>query len=262
MPKYLIFLLIGLITYNVEAQREKYKDRNLISGEVKVSRNNDASEINVFNLKTGQYTFTDEFGRFKIYAKKGDELVFSSILYQQFTVVVNESVLEKNELKISLREGATQLEEVIVTPGLSGYVQLDVEKLRTQKADISDLDVRMALYGEEYEFRPDRFSVPNHEVMDKGYLQDGINFANIFRSVFDIRSQPDFEERKLDVQVRKVRDDDFFKKYLDIEPEELNQFIDYLETKGLTYRKLRRNNDLQLIEFLIDEGRNFKNEQN
>lgn len=258
MPKHLLIILFAFFYFATHAQTEK--DRILMSGKISVSEKNDPGEINIFNLTTGQYTFTDEYGNFKIYVKKDDELVFSSVFYQQFTVEVTDALLEEKELKINLREGATQLEEVVIRPELTGDISLDIKKLRTEKTPLDSIDIGEALYGYDIEFSADRFTTVDNDAIDKGYLQDGINFANMFRAIVEA-NRSRIPEVKFEEQVGQLREDAFFQKYLGIPSEQIDDFIDYVQAKGLSTNRLRKQNDLKLIDYLIDESKKFKEDR-
>ncbi|HLS30139.1 MAG TPA: hypothetical protein VK021_04735 [Flavobacteriaceae bacterium] len=259
--KNIICLVIALISMTaLHAQTEK--ERIEIAGKINVSLEDEASGINVFNMTSGDYAFTDDYGRFKIEVSEGDELVFSSIQYQQFSVIITKSVIEKKELNVDLVTTTNVLDEVVVKPGLSGDVRVDVKKLKTQIPDLSTESAMDAMYGYDYEFSADRYTSPDNVAIDKGYLKNGINFAYIIKSIFNIKPhqkkvQPEF----MDVQIRKLYNDEFFKKYLDIEEESINDFVFFMQDRGLDVSKMRSLNDLELINYIIKESKVYNEEK-
>jgi hypothetical protein len=58
--------------------------------------------------------------------------------------------------------------------------------------------------------------------------------------------------------VRKIYKDSFFKENLNIDKDKINQFIFYVEDKGLSKVMLKKGNELDLIEFLIQKSKEFK----
>lgn len=258
--KNIIFFLIALISvFSLNAQVEKESIE--ISGKINVSLEEEASGINVFNIGNRHYTFTDDYGRFKITVREGDELVFSSIQYQQFSVIITPSVMKKKELNIDLATTANVLDEVVVRPGFSGDVRVDVKKIKTLSADLSSVDAREAMYGYDYEFSADRYTTPENRAIDKGYLENGINFAHIFKTIFGIKNTSNNTQPKhMDVQIRKLYKDEFFKKYLNVEEESINDFVFFMQERGLDISKMQSLNDLQLIEYIIAESKVY-NEQ-
>lgn len=256
--KKLVFLLLATIfTLSLSAQTDqKYKR---IKGKINVSLQEDASQINVFNLENGQYTYTNEYGEFQIDVKEGDELVFTAVQYQQFSVIISAATVSKGKLNINLNMKATQLEEVIVKSGLSGDIQVDIKKIDTQKANLSVVDVQEAIYGSDYEFSADQYTTPKNGAIDKGYLENGINFVNIFKAVFGLKNQAQEKENvNLDEQIRQLYSTDFFKKYMNVEEEEVNDFIFFMEERGLSISSIRRMNDLELIDYVLKESEEYQ----
>lgn len=255
-------ILLSLLFLSLAVKAQINTERVQIQGKVNVDRDGDPEGINVFNLSSGEYTFTDEYGRFKIEVKEGDKLAFSSIQYQQFTVVITNSVINKERLDIDLQEGVTPLKEIEVKPDLSGDVRVDVKKLKTQKADFPTYNTKEVIQGYTYKFKPDRLNTVKNDAIDKGYLQNGLNFVNIFKSILGSHAKTkEGSKEDIDVQVRKMYNDRFFKKYLDIDKEHINDFIYYLESHGLTKAKLKNYNDLQIIQLLIEKGKDYKAQQ-
>lgn len=258
--KNIIFFLIALISvFSLNAQVEKKGIE--ISGKINVSLEEEASGINVFNIGNRHYTFTDDYGRFKITVREGDELVFSSIQYQQFSVIITPSVIKRKELNVDLVTTTNVLDEVVVKPGLSGDVRVDVKKIKTVPANLSSVDGQEAMYGYDYEFSADRYTTPENRAIDKGYLENGINFAHIFKTILGVNNKAkNAPPEHMDVQIRKLYKDEFFKKYLDVKEESINDFVFFMQDRGLDINKMQSLNDLQLIEYIIAESKVY-NEQ-
>lgn len=259
--KNIICLLIAIVSVTaLNAQVEK--ERIEISGKINVSLQDEAAGINVFNIGNGHYTFTDDYGRFKIGVQEGDELVFSSIQYQQFSVMITKSVIEKKELNVDLVTTTNVLDEVVVKPGLSGDARVDVRKLKTQVPNLSTESAMNAMYGYDYKFSADRYTTPENTAIDKGYLKNGINFAHIVKSIFGVNNrQKKVHPEFMDVQVRKLYRDEFFKKHLDIEEESINDFVFFMQDRGLNMEKIRTLNDLELIDYIIEESEVYKEQK-
>ena len=259
MKNIVLFLVVLISGFSLNAQID---ESIRISGKINVALEDDVSGINVFNISNGQYTFTDDYGRYKITVKEGDELVFSSVQYQQFSIIITKSVIEKKELNINLSTKANVLDEVIVKPSLSGEASVDVKKVETISPNLPWIDADDAIYGYDYEFTSDRFNSPENDAINKGYLKNGINFANIFKSIFGIKNKvKENKQEYMDVQIRKLYTDEFFKEYLKIEEEKINDFVFFMEDRGMNIEKIKRFNDLQLIEYIIDESEEFNKQK-
>jgi len=147
---------------------------------------------------------------------------------------------------------------------LSGNVEVDVAKIKTVDANFPQQSSIEMANTKDYEFRPDSHSKVGNDAIDKSYLTNGLNFVNIFREIFKSNKKEDNEVVRddIDVQIRKVYNDDFFRKNLDIDRDNINEFIYYAEENGLQDNMLQQGNELALIEFLIDKSKTYKMQQN
>jgi len=64
--------------------------------------------------------------------------------------------------------------------------------------------------------------------------------------------------REIDDYIRKMYKDDFFRKNLDIEKEYISDFIFYANDNGLSEQMLKGGNELDLIDFLIEQSKKYK----
>ena len=69
------------------------QERELIQGKV-IYRNIDVPAANVINNTSQISTITNDQGEFEIFAKEGDEIIFSSVQYIIRTVKVNAQILK------------------------------------------------------------------------------------------------------------------------------------------------------------------------
>ena len=91
-------------------------------------------------------------------------------------------------------------------------------------------------------------------------IYSGANFANVFRHIFSPRNVVnDLDPNEnLDDYLLKLRDDDFYEEQLNIEEENLREFIYYAADNGLTRAMLKPENEMDLIEFLVARSQEFK----
>ncbi len=254
---------IFLLTVVSQAQ---INSRMLIKGKINVPIDDDASSINVYNLSTTKGTITDDYGEFLIAVAEGDKLYFSGIQYQDFTVEITEDIIKNKKLNITINEAVTELEEVTVRPyGLSGNVEVDLQKIKTQDVNLPNGGSLALVETYDYELRPDEKTKVHNDAIDKSYLTNGLNFANIFREIFnskDKNANKNMIQEDIDVKIRKVYNDDFFNEYLNIKRENINEFIFYAEEHGLHKEMLKEGNELALIQFLIEKSKAYKMQQN
>ena len=236
------------------------QDRVLVNGEITVPVGEDPDGIAVVNSTAMRATVADETGRFQMRMAKGDTLNFSSLQFQDFTVIIDDGVIKSRKLHVFISEAVTELPEVVVTPyDLSGNVRVDVQIIPTAEMD---LPTRSAAEINPYDhaFRPDSLVSPQNPAMRTSMIYNGANLANIFRNIFTPKNAlTDLDrEEELDEKLLELRGDRFYKEELNLEEDELKEFIYYAEDHGLTSEMLEPENEMQLIEFLVAQSQNFK----
>ncbi len=256
-------LLLLIVLLNLTALHAQIENRVFIKGQVSVDSYMDAGDINIYNMSTTEGAATNKYGEFILKVGLDDRLLVSSIQYQEFIVVVDEGVLKNKTINIKISEAVNELEEVTVRPyDLSGNVQADVAKIETVDAGRPELSSLEMVNTYDYKFRDDKNSKVENISIDKGYLTNGLNFANMFRAIFtDKKDSDDSTKEEIDVAIRKVYNDDFFKRNLDIREENINEFIYYTQENGLNQKMLEKGNELDLIEFLIEKSKTYKLQQ-
>lgn len=245
MTKKLLSLLLFLALFSANAQDE---ERRLLMGKV-LYRNTSVSNENVINTISERATITNDRGEFAINVKVGDELVFTAVNYQLKIVKITQEILDNNRLVVEVNEKVTELDEVIVTP--------------------EDQERFLKLKNEEfkgYEYEIDRGTEVENIALsqtERG-MQDGINFANIFRAIFKSKTETEEDRPKLLVSdvLRQVYDDEFFVVDLRIPQDKIDAFLLYCDTRMPAQSLLRKENEFQLIDTLVNLSKSFLSELN
>lgn len=236
-----------------------FSQRVMINGEIKVPAGEDPQGISVINITALRATISNEAGLFQITVAEGDTLKFASLQFQDFSVIVDEGVINTRQLNVFVSEAVTVLPEVVVTPyDLSGNVQVDVQIIPTKDIDLPAKSAA-EVNPYEWEFRPDSLTSPANAAMRTSMIYDGANFANIFRHIVSPRgviTNVDREER-LEEKLLELRDDDFYKDQLNIRDDHLKEFVYFAADTGLTKEMLKPENEMQLIEFLVARSVEF-----
>jgi hypothetical protein len=256
----LIFTSLCLVF--IQILTAQISDRVYIAGEIIVPANGEVSQIEIINKNTNKGTVTNQYGQFGISVKLGDRLRFEAIQYQNFTVVIDENIVKKKKLTIKINDEVNTLDEVIVSPyDLEGNIEVDARKVNAtyfkapgdgSKSILNDYD------GTQPNIRTQTINESLNT--EQQFIRNGLNVANIFRTI--LASKELTVDHKLpenvDVMVRKIYKDSFFKENLNIDKDKINQFIFYVEDKGLSKVMLKKGNELDLIEFLIQKSKEFK----
>ncbi|GAB2767976.1 carboxypeptidase-like regulatory domain-containing protein [Actinomadura fibrosa] len=232
----------------------------MANGEITVPLGEDPEGVGIVNRTALQATVSDQAGLFQIPVKVGDTLEFSSLQFQDFTIVIDKGVVQNKKLHVFVSKAVTVLPEVVVKPyDLSGNVRVDVEIIPVAKTDLPNKSAA-EIDPYEWKFPPDSIVSPRNAAMKEAVIFSGGNFANIFRDIYTSRDEITNlgREEDIDEQILLLYDDDFFKQNLDIEKENIYEFIYFAEDHGLTSAMLKPENEMQLIEFLVAQSQKYK----
>lgn len=267
MKKYLILIVImlGFLT-QVQAQ-----EGISVSGSIQVPVGDESGGIIVYNLNTEVFTLTNSEGEFSIAVKLNDSLRISAAQFQEFIVVIDQGVIQSGELNIYLNEIINLLPEVVVSPyDLSGNVRVDAARLPAVKLpeNYTAAEVQNTYFSSET--GPSYLSPPKNTAlaMSQTRLVNGINFVNIFKELL-IASKKDeirdpYSDRPnadIDTEIRQMYNDEFFQENLNIDLEYINDFIYFADDSGLEEEMLRKGNELDLIEFLVEQSKQYKKQR-
>ncbi|MBZ9785973.1 hypothetical protein LB456_00750 [Psychroflexus sp. CAK57W] len=250
------FILLFLIQ-NITAQID---NRVFVAGEVIVPLDGEASQIEVINQNSKEGTVTNQYGQFGISVREGDRLRFKAIQYQNFTVIIDENIVKNKKFTIKINDEINTLDEVIVKPyDLEGNIEVDARKVKTEFYAAPESEEVINEYEGEQPYVRSQTITENYTT-EQRFIKNGLNIANIFREILSSKevSEDQTLPKDVDVMVRKMYKDSFFKENLDIEQENINQFIFFVEDKGLTKSMLQKGNELNLIEFLVKKSEEFK----
>ena len=258
MKKILLSLLLLCSLYGWTQEDGRVK----IKGVVLVPNGDDREGITVYNTSSNTGTITDSEGTFTIAVKEKDRVAFSAIQYNDIIVIIDEGIVNNKRLRLELTQEVRQLRDVVVRPyDLSGNIIVDAQSAKVIKG-VSLPEQTIAELEFQNEIKPDELS-PATNVAQGGFnFQNGINFVNIFKLVFSKRDTYTIDKKEIkpnvDSEIRKMYDDTFFKKHLDISMEHIGDFIFYAEQQGLDETLLQKGKELDLIEFLLTQSKSFK----
>ncbi len=245
MTKKILFLLMLVAFTNGFSQDT---DRVPLRGSV-IYMDQAVPNENVINSTAERATITNDKGEFKINVKLGDQLVFTAVNYNIKVVTVTEEILANSRLVVEVNEKVTELDEVVITPDQQErFLKLKNEEFK----------------GYEYEIdrstEVDNIAFAQQQVG----MQNGLNIANIFRAIF--KSQDESEETGpkllLSDVLRQVYDDQFFVVDLNIPQDKIDAFLIYCDTRINTQTLIKKENEFQLIDALVDNSKSFLKEIN
>ena len=236
LKKILFFILIIQFSYS--------QNRELIQGKV-IYRNIDVPAANVINNTAQSSTITNDQGEFEIYAKEGDEIIFSSVQYIIRTVRVNKEILKNKRIIVQINQRVRELDEVVITPD-------DTQKF---------LDLKEEQF-KGFDYIADKSTKIQNVLTDNRQVVNGLNFVNIFKllsSIVDAKS----DEEKLNIIPSEVLpyvlEENFFSGVLELESFEINDFLSKLDSDTEMKNLILEKNQFLIIDYLLNKADTYKN---
>jgi hypothetical protein len=266
----ILFFTFSITVFSQEVERIK------ISGKISASKGEDVEGINIYNNSSKIGTITSVSGEFEISVAENDRLFFSAMQFQNFTVIIDQGILESKSMHIMLNPVINQLDEVLIRPyDLSGNIVADVKRINVTSVS-NEFDLSYKTMEFEYEFAPDnQTSIKGNKAEDayfNGQFREGANFiglAGLLVSAFvpinksKSKSKPSNKREvisEVDMVTNAVQHR-FGVAYLtenfNIPEDKVNEFIYFVEDNGIDKDLLRPENELLLIEFLGEQSEDF-----
>ncbi|MCL6268321.1 carboxypeptidase-like regulatory domain-containing protein [Flagellimonas myxillae] len=224
------------------------ENRQALRGKV-IYRGVNVPNENVINSTAETATITNENGEFLILVKEGDQLVFTAVNYQLEVVTITPEILYNNRLVVEVTEKVTQLEGVVVTP-----------ENQDKFLEVKNEDFK------EFEYEIDRSTEVENIAESRTVrgMRDGINFVNIFKALFKNKNAAGETRQPLKVSevMRQVYDDEFFVVDLKLPQDKINAFLIYCDDRVPSKTLLRKENEFQLIDFLVTQSKTYLAELN
>ncbi|TXN36812.1 hypothetical protein FVB32_00565 [Flagellimonas hymeniacidonis] len=222
--------------------------RQVLRGKV-LYRGSNVPNENVINSTSESATITNDDGEFVILVKERDQLVFTAVNYQLEVVTITPEILQNNRLVVEVTEKVTALDEVIVSP-----------ENQKKFLEVKNEDFK----GFEYEI--DRTTEVENVAESRTVrgMRDGINFVNIFKALFKAK-EGDAEDKtplKVSEVLRQVYEDEFFVVDLKLPQDKIDAFLLYCDDKVPSQTLLRKENEFQLIDFLVTHSKTYLAELN
>ena len=239
MNKIVIFILLGFSF--IAFSQEK---RVILRGKL-MYRNSNVIAANVINNSNQNNTITDSNGEFEILAGVGDEIIFSSVEFKIRTVKITEEIMKKNRLVVEVNERVNFLDEIVISPENTEKF-LDLKEEEFKKVDYID----------------DKSTAIENEIIRQNQLYRGINIVNVANLLAKVLRESKIEEEfKLTPSkaLPLVFDEKFFTSDLGLKNFEIITFLELMDKEQAIKSLLKKNKEFELIEYLFNESKKFKN---
>ena len=232
----ILFLFLSLqFAYN--------QDRELIQGKV-IYRNINVVAANVINNTSQNTTITDDLGEFQIYAREGDEIIFSSVQYIIRTVRITDEIIKNKRLTVQINERIRELDEVVITPdNTEKFLDLKEEEFKG------------------FDYIADKSTRVQNNLTETRQLKNGVDFVNIFKllkTIIDSKSEEEKESLLASEVIPYLFEDDFFTESLLLASSQIVDFLIYLDSRPNSVDILLEKNEFLLIDFLLNESIRYK----
>ena len=208
-------------------------------------RNSNVIAANVINNSNQNNTITDTNGEFEILARVGDEIIFSSVEFKIRTIRITKEIIKKNRLVVEVNEKLNFLDEVVISPENTEKF-LDLKEEEFKKVDYLD----------------DKSTAVENEIIRQNQLYRGINIVNIAKLLAKVISESKMEQEiKLTPSkaLPLVFDNNFFINDLGLKDFEIITFLELMDNEQNIKSLLKKNKEFELIEYLFNESKKFKN---
>ncbi|MDO5979915.1 carboxypeptidase-like regulatory domain-containing protein [Flavivirga spongiicola] len=236
---------------------------------VLLSATNDVEAVTIFNTSSNKGTITNEKGEFVIKVALRDVIEISALQFQTVSITVDADVIKTKQLKIQLVEQINQLDAVTLSSGLTGNILADVGDVKT----VEPIRVDMGNINRAFEYNDvkafDNEAIGNHlkaiiNPEARNYLPDAVKILeSIFKTNLSIKMN--LSKRGVEEKPKDLLDVYSYKhigRTFDMSPEHLSAFVAFVEEKGIDPEFYKRENEIQLIAFLIKQKELFLKLQN
>lgn len=249
--KKLLLLMACFTVINIVAQDKSIKLKGIAQHDSTY-----LSNINIINKTTYLGTASDINGHFSLYAKKGDSILFSSLIFENRIIKITETHIKSTSITVYLEPSFNQLDEIM----LNKELVIDWSKASVTKGTILNND-----------------NITNRKAPDARKLTDpnsnagGLNPTAIFmaltkkarlkrkkRRIEKERNQQ--LKNKFPTTIRNLYGDVFFMEWLLIPEDSINLFIDYCEGNGLS--ELYNSDEIIIKNFLLIKAKKFNSFRN
>ncbi len=158
---------------------------------------------------------------------------------------ITPEILANNRLVVEVTERVTELDEVVVGPeNQQKFLELKNEEFKG------------------YEYGIDRSTETQNTVLSPTVtgMQNGLNFVSVFKLLKKLltSSDPQLPAVSLSKALRTVYEDEFFTQDLGLVLAEIEPFLVYCDQHIPASDLLRKENEFELIEFLVTNAETFK----
>ncbi|MCF6181980.1 carboxypeptidase-like regulatory domain-containing protein [Lutibacter sp.] len=241
-----VFFILTFVISISNAQNNRIKLNGLVKYDsIKLQ------DINIKNKATNFGTSSNKNGHFTIYAKKGDSILFSSVVYEDRIIKISDTHINAKKMIIYLEPDYYQLDEVM----LNKQISIDWSNASVTPGTVFNADEISSKKPPDAR----KFTDPN---ANAGGLNPTALFMQLTKKARLKRKKRKLEAHKnqllkqeFSTTIRNLYGNDFYIKSLTIPEEKINIFLDYCQANGLNEYYL--SDEFIIKDFLIKQAIKF-----
>ena len=253
--KYFYALILVGLSFTLFGQQVT---RIPVKGKILVT-SGDKEGVAVYNTSSNRGTVSDEDGNFTIKVALNDVIEFSALQFEDFSITVNEKIIQSLQMTAILVEEVNKVDEVVLLPfGVTGDIKTDLQNVRTYNVSLDAVYFGLS-HTDYFEFSPD-YKTPVENTAFNDYLprvENMVDFVNLANLVYDELKK---DKNKIKLQDRSPLDRTLVKQKLEaygfkfletnfnIPTEQATAFISYVETKDIPENLLDKNQEVEFLE--------------
>jgi len=262
LKKLLLFLVFILsLTFVWGQNNERIKINGII-----LSDNQDVEGVTIFNASSNRGTISNEKGEFVIEVSLNDRIEISALQFKPTVVIVDEFVIAAKQLKIYLIEHVNQLGAVLLSYGLSGKLNTDINKVVNMPLITIDVGNMGALENVDKAFDNAVVEEALNKTINKGQIYNGVNFAEISKLIFKpkkrVKNSDETIQEEKPKELLDVYSPSMISEIFNLPEDEVSSFIAFLESKDINQELFKAENELKLIQYLVDQRKLFLESNN
>lgn len=240
---YFLLLLFFLPIQSGFSQTEKS-----IIGKV-LHENFPIEKVEVVATISKKTTVTNAAGEFSIVVKMGDELIFISKNHETKKIVIDQNILAKNNLIISLTLKPEQLDEVVITKMPS--IRLGTDKAYEQ-GKLDNLTLEKAA------------NTPKILGVYNGTIENGMDFMRIGGMILGLftkgkeKAEKNIPEIAFAALAKSSCNQQFYSENLKLNPDEIDLFLQFCTADPKSKTLSQNDSVLSIMDFLFAKNVEFK----
>ncbi|RKE98299.1 carboxypeptidase-like regulatory domain-containing protein [Ichthyenterobacterium magnum] len=260
-------LLVFVFLFQAFAIFSQVSNRIEVSGKIVVD-SDDLEGVTVYNSSANKGTITNEKGEFVIEVALNDHIEFGALQFKDFTVIIDEKIIDSKQMTVFLVEDVNKLDEVVILPyDLTGNLAVDLESVKTFNPNMEAIHFGIK-HSSAYEFSDDiRSNVENIAMHSQGQtMVNGLNVINLvgllLKPLFRSNKSKEGKAKNASVNIpintlTTYYSELFLNENFGIPINRFEEFITYVEANNLDYSLLETGKELQFLEHLTLQSKQF-----